>query len=160
MDTEKVQRITPIRNGTVIDHITPKSALTVLRILDLPGDHDGVISVGISVRSHKLQEGRKDIIKVEDLYPDARMLNKIALIAPNATIVRIKDGKVVEKSQVRLTDEVIGIVRCPNERCISNANEPVQPRFRVMSRESGQTKIRCEFCDRVLFHDEISKYAV
>ncbi|MHA1731077.1 MAG: aspartate carbamoyltransferase regulatory subunit [Promethearchaeota archaeon] len=150
---EKVQKITPIKTGTVIDHIPPNTALKVLRILGLPGDHDAVISIGMNVLSKKLAQGKKDIIKVEDMVLDQKLINKIALIAPKATIVRIKDTVVTEKFQVELSPEIVGIVKCPNMKCISNTREPVQTKFRVL--QKAPVKIQCEFCDRILFFDEI-----
>ena len=45
MKTEKTQGgllISPIRNGTVIDHITAGEALNVLKIIGITGSTDGV----------------------------------------------------------------------------------------------------------------------
>ena len=56
--------ISPIRNGTVIDHITPGEGLTVLRILGIrDGTHVTVI-VASNVTSSR--GGRKDMVKIEN----------------------------------------------------------------------------------------------
>ena len=83
-------KITPIRNGTVIDHIASGLALEVLRILGRRQlDRDSTVSVAIHVRSGKL--GWKDIVKVEDVELSPRTANAIALIAPSAPISIIRD---------------------------------------------------------------------
>lgn len=152
-------RIDKIKNGTVIDHIPANTALKVLRILGLPGTHDAVISIGMNVKSKRLQNNKKDIIKIENLHLDEQLMNKIALIAPNATIVRIREMQIDEKFTVQLPDEVYGIVECPNNRCISNTAEPVKTHFKVIDRKP-LIKIQCEYCDRILFEKEISKYTL
>ena len=59
---ERELRVSKIRYGTVINHITAGNALNVLKILRLTGGEGGVISIAMNVSSHKL--GRKDIVKV------------------------------------------------------------------------------------------------
>ncbi|MCX6667333.1 MAG: aspartate carbamoyltransferase regulatory subunit, partial [Euryarchaeota archaeon] len=41
----KELKVTPIKDGTVIDHITPGRALKVLRILKIPESTSSVVSV-------------------------------------------------------------------------------------------------------------------
>ena len=92
--------IAPIRNGTVIDHISPGQALNVLKILNVNENTiNSTISVGMHVRSAK-KDGFKDIIKIEDRELDKTTLDKIALISPNATISIIRDFVVAEKHSV------------------------------------------------------------
>ena len=94
-------RITPIRNGTVIDHIGNGLALDVLRIIGARSiDKDSTVSVALHVRSGKL--GWKDIVKVENMELSPRKVNAIALIAPTATISIIRDFKVQSKRPVDL----------------------------------------------------------
>ena len=55
----------PIRNGTVIDHITCGQALNVMRILNVNENNiDSSISIGIHVSSEEMEW--KDIVKIED----------------------------------------------------------------------------------------------
>ena len=84
-----------IREGTVIDHIPAGKAFTVLRILGLMSKPDSRLAIIVNTDSRKL--GRKDIIKVEGRFIKGELINKIALIAPNATINIIKDFKIIEK---------------------------------------------------------------
>jgi len=85
-------------------------------------------------------------VKVENRELDPKELDKIALIAPRATINIIRDYEVVKKHTVEIPDEVVGITRCSNPTCISNAREPVESRFHVISKDPP--RIRCYYCER------------
>jgi aspartate carbamoyltransferase regulatory subunit len=138
-------KITPIRNGTVIDHIGSGLALEVLRILGVRTlDRDSTVSVALHVRSGKL--GWKDIVKVENVELSARTVNAIALIAPTATISIIRDFKVREKRTVDLPPRIVGVLKCPNPNCISNQPEPLESEFEVTDRRP--TVLQCSFCER------------
>lgn len=143
----KELRVQPIKNGTVIDHITPGCALKVLKILRIPGDASGsIISVVMNVEGGS---GKKDIVKIENRELKAHEVDKIALIAPNATINIIRDYEVQDKHHVSVPHDIVGIVECANPSCISNASkEPIQPRFTVKSRDP--LRIKCFYCEREL----------
>jgi len=139
----KELKIPPIKDGTVIDHITAGNAVKVLHILGIPKSSSSIVSVAMNVRSRL---GKKDIVKVENRELDPHEVNKIALIAPKATINIIRDYEVAEKHNVELPDEIVGIVRCSNPTCVSNSSEPVKSRFIVMSKDPP--RIKCYFCER------------
>ncbi len=146
----KEVKLAPIRNGTVIDHITCGQALNVMKILGVNENNiDSCISIGIHVSSGKTS-GWKDIIKIEDRELDSNTVDKIALIAPEATISIIRDFYVAEKFTVKLDDHVIGLARCSNPNCITNKGEPISPEFKVISRRPIQ--LRCCYCDRILMN--------
>ena len=136
-------RVTPIKNGTVIDHITPGFALKVLHVLKIPEASSSVVSVAMNVKS---KMDKKDIVKIENRELDTKEVNKIALIAPKATINIIRDFNVVEKHKVHLPDEIVGIVKCSNPTCISNSKEPVKSRFLLVSKDPP--RIKCYYCER------------
>jgi len=138
-------RVTPIRNGTVIDHIDCGQALKVLRIIGITDGVRSTVSVLLHVPSKK--DGWKDVIKVEDRELDAREVDKISLIAPRATINIIRDFNVAHKYTVKMPDVVKGIVRCGNPNCITNMNEPVETEFVVESKKP--LVLRCVYCDRI-----------
>ena len=140
---KKELKIPRIKNGTVIDHITAGNAVKVLHILGIPRSTSSVVSVAINVKS-KL--GKKDIVKVENRELDPQEVDKIALIAPKATINIIRDYDVAKKHKVELPDEIIGIVSCSNPTCVSNAREPVKSRFRVIKKDPP--RIKCYYCER------------
>jgi aspartate carbamoyltransferase regulatory subunit len=139
----KKLKITPIKNGTVIDHINPGFAVKVLHVLKIPESTSSVVSVAMNVKS---RIGKKDIVKVENRELDTKEVDKIALIAPKATINIIRDFEVVEKHKVQLPDEIVGIVKCLNPTCISNAKEPVKSRFLLVG--DDPPSIKCYYCER------------
>ena len=140
-------KITPIRNGTVIDHIGSGLALEVLKIIGIDEiDKDSTVSVALHVRSQKI--GWKDIVKVENMELSPRKVNAIALIAPTATISIIRDYKVREKRAVDLPDRITGIIRCPNPNCITNQREPVESEFEVHRRRP--VVLRCVYSERLV----------
>lgn len=150
MENAKEVRLTPIKNGTVIDHIACGQALNVIKILGIRDDNIGSsISIGIHVTSKELN-GWKDIVKIEDRELDEKTADKIALVAPDATISIIRDYTVAEKYKVKLEDRVIGLARCSNPNCITNKGEPVLPEFTVMSKYPMELK--CCYCERILMN--------
>jgi aspartate carbamoyltransferase regulatory subunit len=148
-------RVKPIKNGTVIDHIAGGQALNVLKILGISGTTDATVSVVMNVESKKL--GRKDIVKVEDRELKEEEVNKIALIAPAATINIIRGYSVVEKRTVDLPDEIVGVVRCQNPSCISNSSEPIKSRMLVKAR--NPVLLRCIYCEQPLT-ERIADYLI
>lgn len=138
-------KVTPIRNGTVIDHIQVGMALKVLRIVGVKEDVNSTVSVLMHVPSKRV--GWKDIVKIEDRELDPKELDKIALISPNATINIIRDYNVADKFVVEVPNSVKGIMRCSNPGCITNKNEPVETEFVVESKKPAS--LRCIYCDRV-----------
>ena len=56
--------ISPIKNGTVIDHITPGEGLTVIRILGIQDGTNVTFTVATNVTSSR--GGRKDMVKIEN----------------------------------------------------------------------------------------------
>lgn len=140
-------KIAPIRNGTVIDHITAGQALNVLKILGVNENTiDSTVDVAIHVPTLHDESGWKDIVKIEDRELDPNTVDKIALIAPNATISTIRDYYVADKYQVNLGEHVKGLAKCSNPNCITNIGEPVEPEFNVISR--NPPILQCKYCER------------
>jgi len=137
--------ISRIRNGTVIDHITAGEALNVLRILGITGTTSEHLSIATNVSS---RHGLKDIVKVEDRELRQEEVDRIALIAPLATINIIRDYEVFDKKGVRIPDRLLGVVRCPNPECISNTREPIASKFEV-----APGGLRCLYCDWRIIRD-------
>ncbi|MDD5616256.1 MAG: aspartate carbamoyltransferase regulatory subunit [Candidatus Methanoperedens sp.] len=138
-------RVRRIEHGTVIDHITAGQALNVLRILGVSGTTSAVVSVAMNVPSGAI--GSKDIVKVENRELEEEEVDRISLIAPNATINIIRDFEVIEKYRVDLPEKLVGVVKCANPNCISNTNEPVISRFIVNKKP---VELRCIYCDHVI----------
>jgi aspartate carbamoyltransferase regulatory subunit len=138
--------ISPIRNGTVIDHITGGESLNVLKIIGITGATTESISVATNVKSSKM--GRKDIVKIENRELLKEEVDRIALIAPHATISIIRNFDVHEKKGVEIPAFLVGIVRCPNPGCISNTNEPVPSKFEVLPKG-----LHCLYCEWMITKD-------
>ncbi len=147
---EQTLKVQKIKNGIVIDHIPCGMALKVLKILGIQGDIGSTLTLAMHVKS---KNGLKDIVKIEDRNLDERELDKIALIAPTATVNVIKDYEVVRKHKVVVPKVVKGIVRCMNPRCITNQREPVEPEFTTISTEP--IVIKCKYCGREMDSEDI-----
>jgi aspartate carbamoyltransferase regulatory subunit len=139
---DRAYKVYSIENGTVIDHIPTPLALKVIRILGL--ENEGIMTIGIGFHSDR-QPGGKDIVKVENRELSHDETNKIALIAPDATINIIKDGKVLEKRQIKLPTEVREIMTCPNPNCATNILG-AGTHFLLENREN--VTYRCRYCER------------
>ncbi|MFQ5836503.1 MAG: aspartate carbamoyltransferase regulatory subunit [Candidatus Bathyarchaeia archaeon] len=151
--TRKTLRVSKIKDGTVIDHITGGHALDVIKILGITGRVNGVVTVAINVPSKKLEV--KDMVKIEGRELKSEEVDKIALLAPHATINIIRNYKVAEKQRVKLPKVIRGIVKCANPACISNSKEPVQPTFYVDSEEP--VRLRCHYCGCIMEKQDILK---
>jgi len=139
-----------IRNGTVIDHIQHGRAMFVLRALDITGKEGNVVTVALNVPSSKHK--KKDIIKVEHRFLEKDETNKLALIAPHATINIIREYRLVEKRKILLPDSIVGIFGCPNLNCVTNS-EDIKSTIDVIDK----TKIvmKCRYCGRALTVNEL-----
>ncbi|MHB8585918.1 MAG: aspartate carbamoyltransferase regulatory subunit [Thermoplasmatota archaeon] len=143
----KELKVQPIRNGTVIDHIAPGRALEVMRILGF--SREGVASTVMVAQNVPTSRpgSRKDILKIEDRELDPDEVNKVALIAPSATINIVREYDVTRKSPVALPHVIEGIVRCPNANCVTN-HEPATTAFDLL--KPNPPVLRCQFCDRLV----------
>ncbi|SUZ90999.1 uncharacterized protein METZ01_LOCUS43853 [marine metagenome] len=140
-----MRRVTAIRNGTVVDHIPAGHALQVIQMLRINMTRTTPVSLVMNVPSDKL--GRKDVLKVEDRELNQEELDRLALIAPTASIAIIRNHAVAEKLKVELADDLINIASCSFSNCITkNAREPLPQRLRVISRDP--LEVRCYYCGR------------
>ena len=145
MSTGEMRRVTAINNGTVIDHIPAGTALVVLQMLGISDDRSSPISLVMNVPSSK--HGRKDIIKVEDRELTQNELDRLALIAPKASVAIIRSYSVAEKREVTIGDELVNIASCTFSNCITiNPREPQDHRLRVVKEEP--IELRCRYCGR------------
>ena len=139
----KELKVSAIKNGTVIDHIPAENLFKVISILGLENIPNQV-TFGTNLESRK--RGRKSIIKVADKFFEDAEINKISLVAPQAKLNIIRDYEVVEKRVVDVPDEVVGIVKCFNPKCITN-HEPIVTHFAVQSKQP--LELKCRYCEKV-----------
>ncbi len=149
-ETRKELKVSAIENGTVIDHIPAKVVFQVVKILSLSEATDQIL-FGTNLDSQKM--GKKGIIKVSNKFFRPDEINKIALVAPTATLIIIKKFKVVEKKKVEVPDSVEKIVKCFNPNCITN-NEGVTTKFTVIDKED--LKLKCHYCEKITARETIS----
>ncbi len=143
----KELKVSAIKEGTVIDHIPARSLFKVISILELQ-KMDTQITIGYNFESKRL--GQKGIIKISDKFPSQKDLNKIALFAPEAKVNIIRDYKVVEKDNVQVPDNIEGIVKCMNPKCITN-QENVKTKFTVL--EKKNVTLKCNYCEKITDQD-------
>ncbi len=106
----EMRRVTAIKNGTVVDHIPSGNALMVIRMLRIDVSRSTPVSLVMNVPSDKV--GRKDVLKIEDRELSQEELDRLALIAPAASIAIIRNHAVAEKLVVDLPSDLINIASC------------------------------------------------
>lgn len=131
--------VAAIENGTVIDHIPSEKTYQVAQLLNLD-KLSSTVTIGYNYRSKKL--GKKGIIKVEDKWFTDEEISRLSVVAPNIVLNIIRDYEVVEKKTVCTTDEIKGIVKCNNPKCITN-NEPMPTYFHVTN-----GILTCHYCEK------------
>lgn len=143
-------KVYAIKNGTVIDHIPEGKGLKIIRLLGLK-EWDNIVTLGMRLDSK--HHGKKDIVKIEKRELTPQEVNKIAIIAPTATLNIIRNFKIAKKTQVAIPDVIEEIIRCPNPNCVTN-HESVKTRFTLVKRKP--IRLRCYFCERIFKEEEIT----
>ena len=130
--------VAAIENGTVIDHIPSEKTYQVaqLRLQNL----ETPVTIGYNLLSKKL--GKKGIIKVADKFFTDEEISRLSVVAPNIVLNIIHDYEVVEKKTVVTPEEIKGIVKCNNPKCITN-NEPMATYFHV-----ADGILTCHYCEK------------
>ena len=146
---KKERLVAAIENGTVIDHIPAEKTYQVVSLLGLQ-QIDAPITIGNNFASLKV--GKKGIIKVSDKFFTDDEISRLSVLAPNVVLNIIRGYEVVEKKTVETPDELRGIVRCNNPKCITN-NEPMKTLFHVVNKEQGILK--CHYCDKEQHIDHV-----
>ena len=136
---KKEMLVTAIENGTVIDHIPAAKTYYVANLLGLFG-LTSPVTIGNNYDSEKV--GKKGIIKVSDKFFTDDEISRLSVVAPNVILSIIRDYEVVEKKAVVTPDEIKGIVKCNNPKCITN-NEPMQTHFHV-----ADGILTCHYCEK------------
>lgn len=134
---KKERLVAAIQNGTVIDHIPTEKTFQVVNLLGLE-NLDSPITIGVNLTSKKIN--RKGIIKISDKFFTDDEISRLSVVAPNVVLNIIKDYEVVEKKEVKTPEELRGIIKCNNPKCITN-NEPMQTIFHVIDKERKNTQM-------------------
>ena len=136
---KKERLVAAIEHGTVIDHIPANKTYQVASLLGL-FDLKTPVTIGFNYPSQKV--GSKGIIKVSDKFFTDAEISRLSVVAPNVILSIIRDYEVVEKRNVVTPDEIKGIVKCNNPKCITN-NEPMPTHFHVTN-----GILTCHHCEK------------
>jgi aspartate carbamoyltransferase regulatory subunit len=130
-----------LENGVVMDHIKAGKAMTIYHDLHLDR-LDCTVAIIKNARSEKM--GRKDIIKVE--YPVEKLnIDVVGFIDHNITVNVIRDGKIVEKKDLKPPKKIVNVIRCKNPRCITSIEQGLDQVF-VLTDPEKET-YRCMYCE-------------
>jgi len=143
--------VSAIRTGTVIDHIPSENTFRVFQILGLDQTKNQVY-LGTNLESKKL--GKKGIIKISGKYFEPSEINKIALVAPAATLIEIKEYEIVSKGKITPPDTITKIVKCINPKCVTN-NQNVETKFHIVTDYHSKMKLICHYCEKSIAQKDI-----
>ena len=73
-------------------------------------------------------------------------MDRLALLAPQATVNIIREYAVVEKRTVVVPERFINVARCKNANCITN-HESWPTEF--LTRASSPLTVQCRHCERL-----------
>ena len=132
--------IDSIKNGLVIDHITPGNGMKIYHFLGLD-ELDCHIAIIKNANSARM--GKKDIKKVDTAQKID--LDILGYIDSKLTVNVIEDKKIVKKFHPELPLEISDIVKCQNPRCITSTEQELRHVFKLTDREKGV--YRCIYCE-------------
>jgi aspartate carbamoyltransferase regulatory subunit len=136
--------VSAIRDGTVIDHIPSDVTFKVVRVLHL-SKLDQTVMVAQNLKSKKMRT--KGIVKVAGKALTEEEANKIALLAPSATVNIIKNYNVSKKMDLKVPELIKGIMQCSNPKCVTN-NDSVPTVFTLKS--TKPVRVQCRYCERYM----------
>ncbi len=129
-----------IKDGIVLDHITAGRCMDIYNILKL-GEMSCTVAMIKNADSVKM--GKKDIIKIfESIEID---LDVLGYIDPGITVNVIQNGELVKREKLSLPEEVTGVIKCKNPRCITSVEQELPHKFRLTDRENKV--YRCIYCE-------------
>ncbi|MGN1450806.1 MAG: aspartate carbamoyltransferase regulatory subunit [Eubacteriales bacterium] len=129
-----------IENGIVLDHITAGRGMEIYEVLGL-GQLDCLVALIKNADSVKM--GKKDILKINEVLD--LDLDIIGYIDPGITVNIIKNGTLAKRVRLELPEQVKGVIRCKNPRCITSVEQELEHVFRLTDRE--KRVYRCIYCD-------------
>lgn len=131
-----------VARGLVLDHIEAGRSMEIYRVLGLD-KLDCCVAIIKNARSSKT--GRKDIMKIEDRID--LDLDALGFIDPNITVNIVDGGKIVEKKQMKLPQEITNVIRCTNPRCITSVEQELPHVFELTDERNGI--YRCKYCEQI-----------
>lgn len=132
--------IDSIRNGIVIDHITPGKGMMIFNLLGLDALD---CQVAIIKNAVSRKSGRKDIIKIDEDI--AINLELLGYVDPGVTVNIIRDGALVEKKRIDPPAKLTNVIFCRNPRCITSTEQELPHIFKLTDAENRI--YRCIYCE-------------
>ena len=129
-----------IEDGIVLDHIKAGQGMKLYNILGLD-TLDCEVALIQNAHSEKL--GRKDILKIDKII-DVN-LDAVGYVDPGITVNIIRGGKLAKRSHLEAPEEVVGIIKCKNPRCITTIEQELPQVFQLTDRENRV--YRCKYCE-------------
>ncbi|MBV7316815.1 aspartate carbamoyltransferase regulatory subunit [Shewanella sp. NIFS-20-20] len=153
MSKDNQLQVEAIKNGTVIDHIPANIGFKVIKLFHLHNTEERV-TIGLNLPSSAL--GRKDLIKIENIWFSEAQAQRLALYAPDATVNKIENYQVVAKLPLNLPSHITGVFSCPNTNCITHVEPAVETRFGVTLKQ-GDIQLACKYCEKVFSRDVVTE---
>ena len=129
-----------ITDGIVIDHIPAGRGMELYHYLQL---EQLECQVAVIKNAPSTKIGKKDIIKIGELID--LNLDILGFVSPRITINYIQNGERVKKRHPVLPEQIVGMGKCKNPRCISSIEQELPHIFVLTDREKGI--YRCRYCD-------------
>lgn len=152
-ENQTTMLVRKIPDGSVIDHIAAGKALSVLRLLGDPQENGFTIAMVMNVSSSKM--GKKDIVKVEGVEITPEQVQRLALIAPKASVNIVRSYRVVAKANAVPPRTLRGVLSCTAPTCVSVREKESAPSIFFLSSRTP-LRYRCKYCGRELSEKEIS----
>ena len=140
MEGKKHMIVNPIENGVVLDHITAGKAMDIYKVLRL--DKLGC-TVAVIVNAPSKKMGRKDVLKIYDVID--LNFDVLGYLDPGITVSIIAHGDVVRRISLDLPEQVEGVLRCKNPRCITSCEQELPHVFKLTDRK--KKVYRCIYCE-------------
>jgi aspartate carbamoyltransferase/aspartate carbamoyltransferase regulatory subunit len=132
-------------DGLIIDHIPPGIGRRLEGVLGFEKlEEHYVPSFNTPVLNGR--NPLKDILKLHFPYElSSEQLKALALLAPDATINMVKNGKISRKFRPVIGNYIKDRIICGNDNCVTNLEtENVIP-YHIIE---GQGKVRCNYCEQ------------
>ena len=136
-------QVEAIKRGTVIDHIPAQVGFKLLTLFKLT-ETDQRITIGLNLPSNA--QGRKDLIKIENVFLTEEQVNQLSIYAPKATVNRIDNYEVVLTLTPTLPEQIDLVLDCRHRNCISRS-EPVSSSFKVRVRQE-EVVLKWKYCEK------------
>lgn len=132
--------VNPIQNGVVLDHITAGRAMEIYKVLEL--DKLGC-TVAVIVNAPSKKMGRKDVLKIYDVID--LNFDVLGYLDPGITVSIIERGNVAQRLSLELPEQVTGVLKCKNPRCITSCEQELPQVFKLADRK--RKIYRCLYCE-------------